>query len=303
MKRVLQDELNGLEDKYDKFRDTYFQKFILDVFNNKVIFENNFPQISLEETFDNAININRPFKKEDHKGGYSKASEGVRDFAIWRSLEECIKAKKYRVLFLTINTKDFSNNEGQSLHADFMSRLKKIGYDNSNFFWIQSDSDLDEHLNQIDKGNDIYQNIIVEAKEANISTKSLEGVIFELLDFSRIMPSGTHDPIDINNIEIEHYTPGNLYEDGKGAYLLEGDLEVTYELEFFIERYCGGERLGEDTIDFYISDGNWNDYFDLACSESQSVVLPFICTIEYDHNEEEVTVRDFIVNGTDILTK
>lgn len=80
-----------------------------------------YPSVKHQEVVKRDLDERRPFRR------VKSGNIGYRDTLIWESiLEFCQRAHKdSEILFITKNTKDFSDEEGEKLHADLKDDLKR----------------------------------------------------------------------------------------------------------------------------------------------------------------------------------
>jgi len=296
-----------------EFIDGYFTKYVDKIFPNKVKYTESFPEIKPEEIFDILVNEKKPFKVQAIEGGYKKVSEGFRDLIIWHSLEEYldgVDTEKTKVFFCSNNFSDFSKSKKDKniLHSDFEERLEKISFPRENFHYVTNHKQVNEFLKEIEIDNtNINQQIIQELESIHLNDTKLENIILTDEYIFDVLPTDAVHSINLDQPRIEKATVNEVYSEGTGTYVVEGDVEIAYSIEFFTNKYeiaCSIEEQKHapeekvNKLSWEVSDGNWNDYHSLCVTEETSTLFHFLSTINIE--DQSVDVVDFLTDGQDI---
>lgn len=289
-------DLDVVRENQKSFSREYFTSALKKEFDGRIHVLESFPKITVQDAFQSAAAVSKPFSHEDRPGGYRKAANGFRDFVIWHSVEEFAAKKKGAViLFCTDNTKDFADDSGE-LHPDLKERLKSVGFPLENFVFVTKDQQLEPFLKKPPFSAEMkgaFQQLANEVIE--FEQKDIASAISSTVNFYNILPSGSHPPFDILDCEKVELVADQAYEDKDNLYLVEGTVSFTYRIEFFSDKYNWPEEPEPGKAAFEIVD-DWNDYHNLALTEEQNIDLPFLSTALVENGSIK-EIKDFMVSG------
>jgi rRNA-processing protein FCF1 len=237
-----------------------------------------YPDVSPKELVQQSYELKRPFKD---------SGDGHKDYVIWKSILTHLRSAEAAPpnIFLTNNTKDFCDTDGNGnhiLHPDLSEQIDNLAHRPSVYTSIKSafETELSPHLEgmTLDDIPDLGPNEINAKVEEFLledlpgrSAYGLEGVPFS----NEITISSVGSP-SIDSVALKRVNDEVVIS-------VIGSVEV--EVDGFIDKSDYYMSEGEDQ-NMYVVDGNWNDHVMMV---SSTVATTFEMTIFYATESGEVT--------------